>query len=214
MKSCLCAVVAILWCAGLWAQDPVGRGIRPLTDADLKEAIAFGESDGAAVKVSDMTSTVVLFLMVHDMKGPARTDRMQAMIDAPYQISIFSPFTRAAMEAAEAKRKFLPTPALKLEELNLDAVQVRVGPGSNFTSFGTIENVVVKRGDEVTRPVKADVHSTTIQNRMGATATAAEGVFTFDFSAFEPSKPVKLVLIGKDGNYEWPLEAAELARLR
>ena len=86
--------------------------------------------------------------------------------------------------------------------------------GSNVTTFGVIENLIIQRKGEIVRPLKAEVRPTTVQNRMGASAPATEGEFTFDFGTFEPSSLLTFVLIGKSGNFEFSLTSAELARLR
>jgi len=66
----------------------------------------------------------------------------------------------------------------------------------------------------ILRPLTADVRPTIVQNRLGVTAAAADGDFTFDFSVFEPSQPITFVVVGKSRNFEWMMTPEELARLK
>jgi hypothetical protein len=53
-----------------------------------------------------------------------------------------------------------------------------------------------------------------IVNRLGARRTVSEGNFTFPFSAFDPSAPITVVLVGDGGNFEWMVTREELARMK
>ena len=77
-----------------------------------------------------------------------------------------------------------------------------------------IENVVVKRGVEVVRPLNTTVKPVEIRNGLGASRMVAEGDFTFPFSAFDPSSEITLVLVGKVGNVEWRVTREELSRMK
>ena len=77
-----------------------------------------------------------------------------------------------------------------------------------------LEIVVIKRESAVLRPTSAEVKPVEIQNEMGAKRTVSEGNFTFPFSAFDPSAPITVVLIGDAGNFEWPVTREELARMK
>jgi hypothetical protein len=91
---------------------------------------------------------------------------------------------------------------------------VRVDPASSILKLDTIENVVIKRGDAVIRPIKMDVTSTTVQTTSGAKKDTAVGLFTFDYGAFAPDGWITIVMIGKAGNFEWEMTPGELRQLQ
>jgi hypothetical protein len=193
-------------------------GIRPLTETTLQEAVALGQN-ATADAVSELSTPVGVFVTVYGgipaiVKNATLSERFKSLVDSPYNISFLTPFTRAAFAVLEAKRKYEPQPTLKADDLNAGKVIVHISPGGDFTRLATIENVIIKRNGEIIRPLRAAVQPKVVQNRLGASATTAEGSFTFDFSVFEPSAAITLVLIGKEGNYEWWMSTDELARLR
>jgi hypothetical protein len=95
-------------------------------------------------------------------------------------------------------------------------VDIVVTPGPSFLTADAIQDVVLKRGDQIIRPLARNVAPTTVQNAMGASRTLAEGRFTFDMAAFSTSTPgpVTIVLIGQRGNFEWDMYSNELDSLR
>jgi hypothetical protein len=95
-------------------------------------------------------------------------------------------------------------------------VDVIVNPGQSFLTADAIENVVLKRGDRIIRPLARTVTPTTVQNAMGPSKTLAEGRFTFDMAEFSSSTvgTLTIVLIGKHGNFEWEMYSNELERLK
>jgi hypothetical protein len=216
-SAAILAVVLPSLSSAIFAQQGV-TGIRALTEATLAEAVRLASTDAGANQVVAFGLPVAAFTNAHGMDAivgdRALNRRFDAIIDGPYRINIVSPFIAAAMRVAEAKRKYEDPPHLSIASLNAEKVIVNVRPGRNFTNFGVIEAMVIKRGGQIVRPLKSNVTPTVVQNRMGASAAAADGEFTFDFSTFDPSDGVVLVLIGKSGNFEWEMSAKELAQLR
>ena len=184
------------------------QGIRPLDAAAFEEAKKGGRSELT-------NAPMVLSLKVRP--GPQRADYGE-LIDrgskAPFFFSVISPFTTVMIMVEESKRKFIEPMFPTLEELNAAKVQVSVSPGSSMLTVDTIENVVIKRGDLVIRPLKAEVTPMVVQNNAGAKKDSAHGLFTFDYSAFEPGASITFVLIGKQGNFEWTLEPNEVTELK
>lgn len=140
---------------------------------------------------------------------------MEKLKDPPFFVTVSTPFTRTAAIALEARRTF-QTPAFPtLDALNAERLIVTVSPGSSLITVDAIENVVVKHGDTVTKPLRAEVTPTVVQNAMGAKKESARGAFMFDFYVFDPQYgPLTLVLIGKRGNFEWEMTAQDLAQLK
>jgi hypothetical protein len=134
--------------------------------------------------------------------------------DPPFSVTISTPWTRAAIAALEAKRKYEPAPSLSIDALNRLGLSINVSPGSSLTTADAIENVVIKRGEIIIRPIDRSVKPHTIQNAMGAKRELSSGSFTFEMDALQPTTDLTIVLIGKRGNYEITLIPAELSYLR
>lgn len=180
-------------------------GIRPLTEATLAEAVTLGTDKGIE-GVVQISSPAIIFLRLHTMLDFGRSaplmDQYTKWTSMPYVVDFRTPFVSAAAAAAEAQRKFQPQPTLRLADLNTAGVVVSVSPGGDFSSAESIENVVFRRGTQVIKPTAAKVSPKTIRNRLGASRDLTEGNFTFDFSTFEPTAPVTMVLVGPTSNIE------------
>jgi len=98
--------------------------------------------------------------------------------------------------------------------LNSQQIVLHIGPSASFADADAIENVVLKRGADIVRPINRQVTPVDIRNAFSATRTVSEGDFTFPFSAFDPPTGVTIVMIGRTGNFEWALATAELARMK
>ncbi len=195
--------------------DLTPPGIQPLTAESLQRALAEGERNGPHLNDSlgwlldkmasrgDVTST-------DDLPRAA----LLMSTSPPFTFVLWSPYTEATSRAATAKRQFQPRPTLSMDDLNRQQVVVTVVPSSNFLKAAAIENVVIKRGTDVLRAIKADVKPVEIGNLAGAKRTVSEGHFTFPFSAFDASGPITIVLIGNSGNFEWIVTREELARMK
>ena len=104
---------------------------------------------------------------------------------------------------------------MTVQELNTDGVIVVVRPGTDFSTVDSIEDLVLKRGDEIMRPVKKSIEPTVVHNSLGAQKSSAIGQFQFSLDAFSILRgPVTIVCIGASANYEWTLTALDLANLR
>lgn len=134
--------------------------------------------------------------------------------DAPFSVTIVSPWTRAAQLVSEARRKYQPVPQLSIADLSEPGVVVEVSAGRSFLTADAIEGVVLKRDGEIVRPLSANVEPETIRNRMGAELAVSRGSFKFAMESFSPSSPLTIVCIGKRGNVEFDLSEIELGRLR
>jgi hypothetical protein len=167
--------------------------MRPLTAESLQRALAEGEEQRVNVNSRRML---------------AGDD------DFPASLSLWTPYSEATMRAAAARRRFEPRPTMSLDELNRHQIEVVVRPFADFTKAVAIDNVMIKRGSAVVRALKADVKPVEIRNGLGARRMVSEGTFTFPFSAFDPSEPITLVLIGRARNYEWFVPRDELARMK
>jgi hypothetical protein len=140
---------------------------------------------------------------------------IEALKSAPFTFFIETPYSRVTEIAAEARRKFVDPKYPSIEALNAIRVTLVVLPGSNMSTVGTIENAVVKRGDQITRPLAAEVTPTAVQNGFGMTKETARGRFTFDYPAFDDRNgPVTLVLVGSTDNYEWTMTPDDLLSMK
>jgi hypothetical protein len=180
--------------------------IRPLTNETLAEAMR-----------ADTRLPLNGLLIGHDPEGQfANFQVTQRMLDeAPFTILIETPYFRAHYLASEARRRFAPLPALSIEELNAEGVTIRVIPGRNFLAAGTIESVVIKRGDRVVHAIKQSVTPLEIFNNAGATRTLAQGLFQFPLEALtEDAGPYVLVCIGKTGNAYYPAMTDQILSMK
>jgi hypothetical protein len=184
-----------------------GRGAQPLTATTLAAAQAVQTLDAV-----NSSSPFTIAMMARGVSDPKVTEKVK---DAPFFVNISTPFTRAAWIALEARRTFQNPVFPSLDALNANRLVVSVSPGSSLLTVDTIENVVVKHGDTLTKPLRAEVHPTVVQNAVGVKKESAEGEFVFDFSVFDPQYgPLTLVLIGKHGNFEWEMTADDLSKLK
>ncbi len=183
-----------------------GRGAQPLTATTFAAAQAAQPTD-----VPNM-SPFTLALLDRALTDPTVLPKLK---DAPFFVNITTPFSRAAMIAIEARRTFKDPVFPSLEALNANKLLVDVSPGSSLFTVGTIENVIIKHGDKVSKPLRAEIAPTVVQNAHGAKKATAEGTFMFDFYVFDPQYgPLTLVLIGEGGNFEWEMTANDLAQLK
>lgn len=192
-------------------------GIKPLTSATLAEAIAFGSTRPSSDIIPLSTPMIALtsmYSMAELHKTSGLNQQMTAWTSMPYRVSFHSPFVVAAVSAAEAKRKYEPAPSLSVDELNKAKVVVAVSPSSDFTKADAIENVIIKRGATVVRALASRITPLTVQNQLGASRAVSSGEFTFDFSVFEPSAPITLVLVGPSHNVEVGIYEDVLRKLR
>jgi hypothetical protein len=191
-------------------------GVMPITATSLQEAIALGQTERPPIEDYSLPLAVFEKANTWDTirQNAFLQERMATYTRAPFGLSIVTPYVNAMLYSAHAKRTFAPVPTLNPDLLNANKVILHVSPGSNMNTVDTIENVVIKRGSVVVRPLKSDVKPTAVSNAMGMTKPSATADFTFDFSAFAPDAPITLVCIGQAGNWEWLMTTQELALLR
>jgi hypothetical protein len=169
------------------------------------------ESAAAAANEKDMVLNSPVLIAIQN----GHYGRVEDPRSAPFVFFIETPYSRVTAIASEARRKFVDPKYPSIEALNASRVNVIVIPGRNMSTVGTIENVVIKRGDQMTRPLAAEVTPTTVQNGFGMTKETARGRFTFDYAAFDSGNgPVTLVLVGSTGNYEWTMTPDDLLRMK
>ena len=111
--------------------------------------------------------------------------------NAPFRITVLTPFGRAVVAVSEAKRKFLEAPTLSVAELNAEGLVISVADGQDFRSSNIIEDLVIKKGEVVIRPVKKEVIAAVVQNLLGASRASAEGKFYFRLDSI-PVSPFRL----------------------
>lgn len=191
----------------------VALGIRPLTSRTLAEAIAAGQNGSPTNSLTDPI-TILTEVRARATKRPAADPRFAAYHNAPFRFLIMSPYVAAMIAAAEAKRKYEPTPTLSADALNADRVVISVRPGELLATADSIENVLIKRNGQIVRPLKQRIIPMTISNALGASEASAQGDFTFDFDVFAPDTPITIVMIGARANLEFTLMPDELAYLK
>ena len=187
-------------------------GIRPLTQDTLEEAKRIET-------VNELTRLASLLVVVLRTRSQGRSfadaDAVLALAkDPPFSVLIQSPFIRVAAESLEARRKFVEPTFESLEAINGRLVEIEVSPGPSMATADAVENVVIKRGAQVLRPIKANIQPTTVQNRLGMNRELSAGTFTFDYAAFDPTTTITLVVVGRAGNFELELRPEELSSLR
>lgn len=133
---------------------------------------------------------------------------------APFYFEIDTPYSDLFHLARETDRKFDNTALPPFETINKNGIRVSVTPASSISRADTIENVVIQRGANLIHATTAKITPTVARTAMGASIDTASGVFWFDASALDPSSPIVIVFIGKAGNFEWPMTAEDLARLK
>jgi hypothetical protein len=214
MRCSLSAVLIGLATATVLAQNP---GPQPLTAETLKRAI----EDGAAGE-EPMYSPVMMRVksrrdkelkkeIPHEVDADARL--VHAMDKPPFMILIDTPYSMVVSVSAEAKRRFAEMPSVDLADLNA-GVTIEIAPGPSLREADAVEDVILKKNDQVIRSIKATVKPTTIQNAMGASREVSDGQFVFPFEAFRADGPLTIIVIGQGGNWEWTMTRGELAQIR
>lgn len=141
----------------------------------------FAGEDGAALPV-DMTST------------------RRALTDPPFDVYVLTPYVRAAVPAADARRRYAPVPVLTAAALNADGIIVSIAPSANFLAADSIDNVVLLTdlGRRIVRPARTALETRTISNALGAHKDVTVGAFYFRFEDFE-QLPLAIVCVQTSG---------------
>lgn len=175
-----------------------------LTSELLKEALEATED--AIAKASSP--------VVAKLNGLSAEETRRLWEDAPFTVTLSSPWIRAAMVASEARRRFLPIPQLSIQSFNDEGLIIEVSPGRSLVNADLIENVVVKRTDQIVRPLSAEITPTIITNALGAKREVARGRFRFPMEALGQETPIEIVCVGRRGNFTVHLSRLELSWLR
>jgi hypothetical protein len=192
----------------LQASPPQTPGVAKLTPTTFAAAVAEGEQLGDETKAHEAASLAITRM------GAEMSDKAPPMNAESFEATVITPYYRVVVATAQAKRKFAAQPSITLEAANKDLVEIVVTPGRKIREADAIESVVVKRGAEVIRPIRQNVTPVTVETAMGLKKTLTEGRFVFGVETFDPSAApgVTIVLVGKNGNVEWPFTATELRR--
>lgn len=182
-----------------------GPGIGLLTPDLLKTALAATGSEVATASSPELANFALATAVGLSIDLPK---------DPPFNVTILTPWVRAALAGLEAKRKFEPVPALSVDALNRLGLSIEVSPGSPLTTADAIENVVIKRGETVIRPLSRTVQPDTIQNALGVKRELSTGSFKFAMEALRPTGDLTIVLVGRRQNYEITLLQAALTFLK
>jgi hypothetical protein len=194
--------------------DLAPPGMQPLTAESLQSALVEGETNGAR-RNDSMGRLMEKMAARGDVTSTADLPRAALLMTEPaFSFVLWSPYSEATLLSATAKRRFEGRPTPSTNDLNRQQIVVTVRPSANFTTAAAIENVVIKRGSAVLRPIKADVTPIEIVNGLGVRRTVSEGHFTFPFLAFDPAAPITVVLIGEGRNFEWVITREELALMK
>jgi hypothetical protein len=167
---------------------PKGKGIQPITAASFANARQNPPADDSSLRYSCISHTGLV-----------------GKIKSPYIVALET--------AAEAARRFTKV-SIPYAAINAKKVTLVVEPIGSILEADAVEDVVIKRNGRVLRPLLKTVTPTTFRTAMGATRQLTVGRFTFDFSVFEPSTDIEIVMIGKAENTTCTITADELAELR
>jgi hypothetical protein len=132
----------------------------------------------------------------------------------PYTTVIVTPYCGLAMDAAAAAREYKPFTPAPFDANDVQTVVIKVWAGSSFAAAESIKHFVVKRDGVLIQPLKAELETVQVQNRMGASREITRGDFTFPVEALAVGAKVTLVWIGPVRNWEFTFTPEELASLK
>lgn len=84
----------------------------------------------------------------------------------------------------------------------------------NLANATSVENVIIKRGDDVILPSAKRLMPHRYRNAFNASATATDGRFTFPMRSFAADQAITIVIIGTGRNLEIELTPNLLRGLR
>lgn len=128
------------------------------------------------------------------------TSLRRALTDPPFDVYVLTPYVRAAVPAADARRRYAPVPVLTAAALNADGIIVSIAPSPNFLAADSIENVVLLTdlGRRIVRPARTALETRTVSNALGAHKDVTVGAFYFRFEDFE-QLPLAIVCVQASG---------------
>lgn len=192
-------------------------GVQRLDGDSVKQAIAAGEAHEPEIYSPPMMRANAMYDKDLKKEIPYQVDAdarlMNALKSPPFMVIIETPFLTVAGVAHEAKRKFAQMPPVDLRSVNAGII-VHVSPGPMIPDADAVENVVLKKNDQLIKALVADVKPTTIRSAMGLTKELSEGRFLFPIEAFQPDAPLTIIVVGRSANWEWTITAGELGKLR
>jgi hypothetical protein len=229
-------LVVTLWAiytvAMVAAQNPTG-GIQPLTQETAQAAANEGATQASPSPLNDPKEIRLRARLAINVTGQpvpcphlpcpvsyptqrealAASDAIGRQIESmPFGFQILTPYTIVVALARDAARTFTTPTFPSIPALNAGLVQIVVSPGSGMMD-DIIQNVVIKRGGQVIKPLKAVVVPVVLTNAFGAKWESARGTFTFEFATFAPDQAITIVLIGR-GDHAWTMPPEELSQLK
>jgi len=137
---------------------------------------------------------------------------LQAMEKAPFFVYLLTPYVRAAVTSAEARRRYDPPLNLNADTLNGDGIIVSITTPDNFIKAESIESVVLSLADNtIIRPFKTALERRTVSNALGASKTVTVGAFHFRFTDFD-KLPLTLICVGAATTERYTVGDLDLVR--
>jgi hypothetical protein len=201
MKAVLSIVVLA---AGFLAAQAPTLSRFALTPESLARAMA--DPQGSSLALSVVAGKVNrgsyrIFAGEDGLALPAdETLTRMALTAAPFDVYVLTPYIRAAVPAADARRRYAPPPVLTAAGLNADGIIVSIAPSANFLTADSVDNVVllVDLGRRIVRPMRSALETRTVSNALGAQKSVTVGAFYFHFEDFE-QLPLAIVCVEKSG---------------
>lgn len=204
--------VLVLATAGLFAQ---ARQFI-LDDASLAAAIA-DERGLGLFQFSFMQENLARgsLLVTNGERPDEYGSPVRVARDAPFHVSVFTPYMRASMTAVMARRRQAPVPQLTPQMVNDDGIVISVGAGKEYTMAASLVDLVLRRADDPEaspiQPFKRSLEPQTIKGAFGGTRQVTVGAFYFHFKDFEHF-PLLIQCIGSPEGLNLRLEEADLPR--
>jgi hypothetical protein len=209
------AATAILWIATAAAiAHAQTRPIKGLTPERLQAAVAEGQSGQAQPPVDLVLARMSRGIFLdRDGQAADASALLQRIKDAPFYITLLTPYMRVTSIVAEAKRRFADPPQFSADTLNAEGLLIHVSEGGNFLEADVVDDLVIKKGEQIIRPTKKQITPSMVQNRAGASKPSATGEFYFALDTI-PDAPFQIVCVGKGGNYYQTVVADDLFALK
>ncbi len=198
--------------AGLLAQG--ARFV--LDEASLAEAITDERGFGSfqfsltQANLSRGSLLVINGAQPDDYRTVARSPR-----EAPFQVSVLTPYMRASVTVMMARRRQLPMPELALQPVNDDGIVVSVAASQEYAITASLQDLVLRRADDADaapiQPFKRLVEPQTIKGPFGGERQVMLGSFYFRFEDFE-HLPLLITCVGSPRGLALSLEEGDLVR--
>jgi hypothetical protein len=205
MRALLVPILMVPFAPALQVQQaPSSQSRFALTPDRL--SVAMADPNGARLGLSVVAGKINRgdFRIYADKDGAPMTvsDSMtrSALTDAPFDVYVLTPYIRAAVTAADARRRYAPPPVLSPAALNADGIIVSIAPSANFLTADSVDAVVLLTdlGRRTVQPVRSAPETRTVSNALGAHKTVTVGAFYFRFEDFE-QLPLAIVCVQASG---------------